>query len=66
MGRGRPMSPVGLSERDRATLEGWTRRHTSAQALALRARIVLACAEGEANTQVAERLRVTPQRPDRR
>jgi Transposase and inactivated derivatives len=34
-----------LSETDRATLSSWLRRRRTAQALALRARIVLACAE---------------------
>ncbi|MEU1624744.1 helix-turn-helix domain-containing protein, partial [Streptomyces sp. NPDC020096] len=33
-----------LAEEERATLERWTRRAKSSQALALRARIVLACA----------------------
>jgi transposase len=37
------------------------RRRTTAQALALRARIVLACAEGRDNTDVAEEFGVTPQ-----
>jgi transposase len=39
----------------------WARRRTTAQALALRARIVLGCAQGASNTQVAQRLRVTLQ-----
>jgi len=53
-------SPVAaelvLDETERAQLETWARRPTSAQALALRARIVLAAAEGLGNTQVAQRL----------
>jgi transposase len=36
---------LDLTPEERATLEGWTRRRSTAQALALRARIVLACAE---------------------
>ncbi|WP_431910791.1 IS630 family transposase [Amycolatopsis thermoflava] len=48
--------PLTLSDDERRTLEGWTRRRTTAQALALRARIVLACAEGGSNTDVARRL----------
>jgi transposase len=44
-----------LTEPERETLARWARRHTSAQALALRCRIVLGCAEGLANTAVAER-----------
>lgn len=52
-----PTAPlVVLSDDERQTLERWARRHTSAQALALRCRIVLACAEGGSNTEVAERL----------
>jgi len=50
--------PVELSDEERAALEAWTRRRTSAAALSLRARIVLACAGGESNTQVAGRLGV--------
>src|SRR5215203_7406285 len=44
-----------------AALQRWARRRTSAQALALRSRIVLACAEGLDNKQVAARERVTQQ-----
>jgi len=53
---------VSLSEADRATLEGWTRRRKTAQALATRARIVLACAEaGATNGAVAAALGVSRQ-----
>jgi len=45
------------SERDQ--LRSWARRRTSAQALAVRSRIVLACAEGLDNKQVAARERVS-------
>lgn len=51
--------PVVLTDVERETLERWARRHTSAQALALRCRIVLACAEGGSNTEVAGQLGVT-------
>ena len=48
---------IGLSEADRAELQSWARRRKTAQAQALRARIVLACAEpGTTNTAVAARL----------
>jgi DNA-binding NarL/FixJ family response regulator len=47
---------IELSEHERLQLEAWTRRRTSAQALALRSRIVLAAAEGLRNTEIAERL----------
>jgi transposase len=47
---------IELSEQERLQLEAWTRRRTSAQALALRSRIVLAAAAGLKNTEIAERL----------
>src|SRR6201987_5430713 len=49
---------IELSEGERAQLESWARRHTSAQALALRSRGVLLAAEGLNNTEIAERLGV--------
>ena len=51
-GDGRRPSCV-LSAEERETLERWARRPTSAQALAQRCRIVLACAEGLTNQQIA-------------
>lgn len=59
--RGRPKAELVLSEAEREHLVALTQRRKTAQALALRARIVLACAQGAANKQVAVRLRVTPQ-----
>jgi transposase len=50
---------IELSDDERRQLEAWTRRRTSAQALALRSRIVLAAADGLKNTEIAERLGVT-------
>jgi len=61
MGLGRPKARLTVTPTERARLQAWTRRRTTAQALALRARIVLACAEGRANTDVAEALGVTYQ-----
>ena len=49
---------VDLTDEERAQLEAWTRRRTSAQALALRSRIVLLAADGLNNTQIAGRLGV--------
>jgi transposase len=49
---------IELSEDERAQLESWARRHTSAQALALRSRVVLLAAAGLNNTEIAERLGV--------
>src|SRR3954466_16314530 len=50
---------VVLSDEERDQLERWTRRRTSAQALALRARIVLLAAEGLKNTEIAQRLGIS-------
>jgi transposase len=58
---GRPVPELVLSEEERETLQRWARRPTSAQALALRAKIVLACAERATNKAVAAQLSVTPQ-----
>jgi len=61
MRTGRPMTELVLSAEERATLERWVRRRSSAQALALRAGIVLDCARGLANTVVARRRQVSKQ-----
>ena len=47
---------VALSEEEREVLERWARRPKSAQALALRCRIVLAAADGEQSKEIAARL----------
>jgi len=52
------LEPVVLSDDERETLVRWARRPKSAQALALRCRIVLACADGGHVIEVAERLGV--------
>src|SRR3990172_3280848 len=61
MRRGRPITPVILSSEEREALERWRRRHSTSQALALRARIVLGCADGATNTAIAKELRLTKQ-----
>ena len=48
-----------LSDEERATLERYVRRGTTAQRLVMRARIVLLCAEGLENQQVGRRLRMS-------
>jgi transposase len=58
---GRPTAELVLSDEERQALQRWVRRPKSAQALALRAKIVLACAEGATNKAVAAQLSVTPQ-----
>ena len=47
------LAPLTLSDDERAELTSLTMRRKTAQALALRARIVLTCAQGGQNTQVA-------------
>jgi transposase len=61
MRTGRPLAPITVTNDQRATLESWTRRPKTAQALALRARIVLACAEGNSNGVVASQMHVRQQ-----
>src|SRR3712207_2888608 len=46
-------TPIILSEPERAELEGLARRRNAPQGLALRARIVLRCAEGRTNQAAA-------------
>ena len=48
-----------LSDAERRTLENWAKRRKTAQGHALRARIVLACADGGPNLAVAARLGVS-------
>jgi transposase len=57
---GRPTAELTLSDEERTTLERWARRATSAQALAMRCKIVLACAAGMNNKQVAAELGIHP------
>ena len=55
----RPRLPVPvISVEQRKVLEQWTRRSTSAQALALRARIVLRLGDGHSSSAVAQHFRV--------
>jgi transposase len=59
MSAGRPLTPLTLTDDERAKLTAWARRPKSAQRLALRANIVLAAADGRSNTATAADLRVT-------
>jgi transposase len=52
---------VVLEDEEREVLERWARRPKSAQALALRCRIVLAAAEGRQSKEIAESLGCTTQ-----
>ena len=56
--RGPALAPLRLTAEEREILARWTRRATTAQALALRARVVLACASGATNSEVAGEHRV--------
>ena len=56
---GRPIPPLHLNHDERETLERWARRPKTAQALAFRARVILACAEGKKNGDVAAAFHVT-------
>jgi transposase len=59
--RGRPVVELVLTEDESETLQRWARRAKSSQALAQRCRIVLGCAAGNTNKQVAQELGVSPQ-----
>ena len=53
------MTELVLSDEERETLVRWSRRASSSQSLALRCRIVLACADGLSNLEVADRIAVS-------
>ena len=57
---GRPTAQIVLTDDEREVLERWARRPKSAQALALRCRIVLAAARGETNQEIAARVDCHP------
>lgn len=59
MAIGRPTKPLNLTAEEREKLAMLARRPRSAQAMAMRARIVLGCSEGLSNGEVAKRLRIT-------
>jgi transposase len=57
---GRPKAELTVTDQERAVLQRWARRAKSSQVLAMRSKIVLGCADGMANQQIAEQLRVHP------
>src|SRR5262249_62244854 len=61
MRTGRPTPPVVLTAEERQTLQQWARRPTTAQGLAQRARLVLACASSQTNGEIAAAAGVTRQ-----
>jgi transposase len=58
---GRPLKPLVLSEGERAELEGWARRHSTAQGLADRARVVLLASDGMESRRLARKLGLSEQ-----
>jgi putative transposase len=57
--RGPKPTPIYLSDEERQGLEKLVKRHTTAQQIALRGRIVLAAAGGKPNVHIAKELSVT-------
>ena len=57
MRTGRPKRPLTLTEDEQERLQALAHRARSQPALARRARVVLACAQGLANQSVAKKLR---------
>ena len=58
MRRGRRLPDLSLSAEQRSTLQGWTRRRKTAQALSMRARIVLRASDGLTATAIAAEVHV--------
>jgi DNA-binding CsgD family transcriptional regulator len=56
---GRPTTELVLTADERETLQRWVARRKSSQQLALRSHIILDCATGAYNSEVAERLGVS-------
>src|SRR5271156_2571327 len=56
---GRPKKPLEIVDADREKLSMMARRPKSAQAMAMRARIVLSCGQGMNNAEVAGKLHIT-------
>src|SRR5277367_2311741 len=61
MRSGRQVESITLTTEENNRLVEWSRRHKTSQALALRARVVLACREDRSNREVVRELRITPQ-----
>ena len=58
MPAGRPLTPITLTIDERGKLTTWSRRPTTAQRIAIRAKIILAAADGRSNIAIATELRV--------
>src|SRR5689334_9533829 len=59
MRTGRPKKPLEIAEEDRDKLRMIALRPKSAQAMAMRARIILGCGQGMSNSEVARKLHIT-------
>src|SRR5580698_4223457 len=59
MANGRPTKPLHVTAEEREKLRMLARRPKSAQAMAMRARIVLGCEEGLTNGAIAKKLHIT-------
>lgn len=59
MSVGRPVAKISLNEDERFKLEELSRRRKTGQAMALRSRIVLLCADGMTNSEVAGKLGIS-------
>ena len=59
MRTGRPKKPLEITTEDGEKVSMMARRPKSAQAMAVRARIVLSCGQGMSNSEVARKLHVT-------
>jgi len=59
MGLGRPKAAIILSDEERKQLEAWVRRRKTAQALAMRSKIILECATGADSKVVAQNVDVS-------
>ena len=55
---GRPLIPLSITAEDQAQLRAWSKRPKTAQALAMRARIVLKAADGVSATATALEMKV--------
>src|SRR5437773_3289865 len=59
MRTGRPKKPLEIVAADHEKLSMIARRPKSAQAMAIRVRIVLSCGQGMSNSEVARKLHIT-------
>ena len=56
---GRPLTPLTITRDEEEQLLAWSRRPKTAQALAMRSRVVLLAAHGNSNTAIARQLAIT-------